>query len=308
MGKRSAYAMAGVAAIALSAMTTPSQAGAGLDGLKAFACGVAQDGWAGAAQATGARYRAGSADAVAMQRDQEFPFIVKLKIINEETANTVTHSDCGGTIVNSRYILTAAHCIADDPVKRIEIITGDRNIAPENDGRILRTATDVVCHRGYRRDMLKDDVALIRLDEPLPPELAPARMAEATDAPPEEGAQVQAAGWQVYGQHVASKTMLRKARMTVREYRWPGHVVATSANGRADGVCRGESGGPLLAYRGSTPVLSGVLSGVEPPSVDQFSGASYDVCSKPGYEMYFTPVAKYRTRVAKYPTPVPKYP
>ena len=71
---------------------------------------------------------------------------------------------------------------------------------------------------------------------------------------------------------------------------WPGYITVTSPRGHAEGVCRGESGGPLMGYSNGRPSLAGVLSGIETGT----ENSDGEPCMRGGYEMYFTPIAAYR--------------
>ncbi len=269
-----------------------------LTGLNAVACGAPNSGLrtqAGSSE-VGQRYRRDRPERIGEQRDPMFPWIAKLNIIHRETVTGAGVStemvNCGGSIIDSRWILTAAHCVSEGGWSRIEIIAGSQNI---ESGVVSRNAVDAVCHAGANTGTLDHDLALIRLDEPLPQTLVDtaARLPPQSATPLRVGDLAHAAGWRVSGPVDPAHT-LRRAEVKVSEIEPRGFITVSSVNGALRGVCRGESGGPLLTRAGGTALTVGVFSGVDPGGRDARSGAALGPCSAPGYNMYFTPVARYR--------------
>ncbi|KAK2165757.1 hypothetical protein LSH36_45g00015 [Paralvinella palmiformis] len=97
----------------------------------------------------------------------EFPWQVRL-IMNE-------NGICGGTLIGSRWVLTAAHCAkqyADNP-GRITIIGGDHLYqTPESTEQTSlpfyfhRYAISIFVHADYNTKTFDNDIALIRLNSP----------------------------------------------------------------------------------------------------------------------------------------------
>ncbi len=181
---------------------------------------------------------------------------------------------CGGTIINDRYILTAAHCVRGKKKYHMQVVLGDHDWT--EDGEVAEVRADVseiITHPRFgERATFDYDFALLRLRNPLRwrdmPGVRPACLPDFRDhvASRQVG---YASGWGVLNpnrmniqatklQSVAVRTMSNRECEAL--YQHNGSVTdammcASSTNG--GDACFGDSGGPFVNEAGE---VIGVVS------------------------------------------------
>ena len=221
--------------------------------------------------------------------EPDFRGMVKLSMRYEIGGGKILTEHCGGSVINSRWIVTAAHCIKPEDGSRwnrIDITTGDRNL--DGVGTIQRRAYNAIIHSGFDFPTLTNDIALIRLKEPLPRTVVPARLDRGETPSVQAGQILRTAGWPITGMK-AGQRRLQTTDVSVTDASFHGYITVSSARGDVEGVCQGESGGPLISPTAIGAQLVGVLSGIEPHT----RNSSGEPCMVSGYEMYFTPIASH---------------
>lgn len=71
---------------------------------------------------------------------------------------------CGGTLIQKDWVLTAAHCVADQTASSIRVIPGGQDLSDKKNEVI--SVKRIVAHQGFSKTTLNNDIALIQLDSP----------------------------------------------------------------------------------------------------------------------------------------------
>jgi secreted trypsin-like serine protease len=220
---------------------------------------------------------------------------------------------CGGSLVDVRYVITAAHCVVDDagaPISpaQITITVGEHTRGVSDGYEQERTADALYVHPSYDANTYNNDIALIRLSSPVTLNGRVATIALARDATlGDAGATALVSGWGTTSSGGSAAATLRRVTMpivstaTCAGSYGSGSITTNMlcAGLAAGGVdsCQGDSGGPLAVQRSGSWYLAGVVSwGVG--------------CADPGYYGVYTRVSRFISWLDGYlpayaPTPTP---
>ncbi|KAG6458184.1 hypothetical protein O3G_MSEX010693 [Manduca sexta] len=191
---------------------------------------------------------------------------------------------CGGTIINNRSILTAAHCPHGDTTNRWRVRVGSTNA--NSGGRVINSQRFII-HGSFNRQTLNNDIAIIRLAATISfSNTARAVGYSGANYNLRDGQVVWAAGWGRTSSNGPASEQLRHVQIwTVNQgtcrsrYASIGRTVNDNmlCSGRLDvggrDQCQGDSGGPLYHNR----VLVGVCSWGEGCGLARFPGVNVRV-------------------------------
>ncbi|CAF1407794.1 unnamed protein product [Rotaria sordida] len=233
------------------------------------------------------------------------------RIVGGESAGTSTWgwavsisirgtSLCGGAILSSSWIITAAHCVSGISASQVTVYAGS-NTRYSGQSRV---ASSITVHPSYVNTTKVNDIALIRLSTPLTMSSSTVKIicipyvSSATLLAGEWASAdlyVVAVGWGTLWEGGSLPTALQQVTVQTIDYRQsscrsvlnnPVMQFCAGISGGGKDTCQGDSGGPLMMFTTSNQwVLVGVTS--------------YGVgCARAAYSGVYTRVAYYQNWIS----------
>jgi len=200
-------------------------------------------------------------------RKNSFPWLVRLQ------SSTGPHRYlCGGTLLNTRVVLSAAHCTFDDygsriPPQRMKVNLGDHDMRRHEYGEQIVGVSDYRNHPRYNHPSRQydNDFSLIFLDRHIVFSKTISSACLPNSFRNYENTPVIAAGWgeDETGttpnilQQVDLRTMSNRHCAYKWRFRPTNNMIC--ADGHYQGICGGDSGGPLMV-KGQEKIVIGVSS------------------------------------------------
>lgn len=174
-------------------------------------------------------------------------------------------AQCTGTVIAPEWVISAAHCAFQPNGQGIDALLTVTGISDLNDDGEAIAADRLVVHPAWDPDFLVGDALLIHLESPssAPPH-AVAQPGVQYSSPPDVP---NAAGWGAVDEDAEVGTeVLQEAWLEIQDDAtcdaYTTHLPSQTCAGTMNvaGACKGDSGGPLLAFDGDRPVLYGLTS------------------------------------------------
>ncbi|XP_067643607.1 serine protease nudel isoform X1 [Eurosta solidaginis] len=205
---------------------------------------------------------------------------------------------CGGTIYTENWILSAAHCVINYHKYYYEIRAGTLRRSSFESSAQIRSITNVVVHQAYERRSMRNDLSLLRMNEPLMfnrwvkpiclPDMGRSTAGNDWIWGPEENTLCTAVGWGAVREKGPGSDQLREVVVPIRKQcielddKMSENVCAGDISGGRD-ACQGDSGGPLFC-RSVNNTDEWYLAGI----VSHGNG-----CARPGEVGAYTRVSLY---------------
>lgn len=182
---------------------------------------------------------------------------------------------CGGSIISSTWILTAAHCVNGLNPSQVSVYSGISNSSQRATVSPIDAAS-IAVHPGFAPPSYANDIALINLNAPIIPgpgaQVVALPVAQDPTVWPPVGTKATISGWGV-ADFTGSSTSDQLVQATVQILAPPAAAcgeygsgfdgflsLCAGAQGGGVDTCQGDSGGPIVIDVAGVPLLAGVTS------------------------------------------------
>uniref|UniRef100_A0A336MDC7 CSON000003 protein n=1 Tax=Culicoides sonorensis TaxID=179676 RepID=A0A336MDC7_CULSO len=184
---------------------------------------------------------------------------------------------CGGSLIASDLVLTAAHCVFLEnsntlrSAKELVVVMGTMNITVQTTDTLVYSVKNVIVHKRYSAVTVRNDIALLRLSEKVPVNHKTVKPIELTSQETNVGTKCEITGWGAMKNEGSGVYYLQTADILIQEMDVCNSSVSYNGKLKAGMLCAGIYEGGIDSCQGDSDW--GILKRIrfEPLSFEKYN-------------------------------------